>query len=293
MKSVRWRAWNWRPPLDKTCAVDGNAYTCGRECASGHAAFESFSLDRPAAHPAKVAEVLALALVKQGGVDNTTTAVLAATRLSRDGKVRRHLLRGQTEASSRELREQEDKESRAGMRNAADLVKCWPKLWKAMRPVAQCIRSFLRSTPSLTDLAMACGDEPTALPPAKETVAMLRQLLEENLEVEAGAFELHHEASPWRYRLVKRIQCLTKDPDIALAEWLEHGAPMGLNRPIERGYLFPPASEDAEISLRELDGIDRCWRNHPSFEELHGAEAPPCTRSDCGTSGRRVWQAVC
>ena len=64
--------------------------------------------------------------------------------------------------------------------------------------------------------------------------------------------EFCHPASPWKARLVGRVQKLSRDPDIVLSTWLEKGAPMGLACPIVPGGLFPTQEEAPQLTLDDL-----------------------------------------
>jgi hypothetical protein len=61
----------------------------------------------------------------------------------------------------------------------------------------------------------------------------MRSYVGKVLGLNAEALEAHHAASPWRFGIVREVQHRAQDPDIALCQWLEHGAPMGLSRDFE------------------------------------------------------------
>ena len=61
-------------------------------------------------------------------------------RVTTDGKVRRHVDRGATELSRKEVRAAEDAACWAGARNCFDVVSRWPELLSAMKPVGDVLR---------------------------------------------------------------------------------------------------------------------------------------------------------
>ena len=73
--------------------------------------------------------------------------------------------------------------------------------------------------------------------------------------------------------MVQKLTEQTKDPDVAMPQWLEHGAPMGLAKSIEPGGLFPLRQTDNELDVDDLAEVDRWASNHPSFE--HQGSASP------------------
>ena len=99
--------------------------------------------------------------------------------------------------------------------------------------------------------------------------------MEHFFNLPVGASDEHHEASPWRHRLVEAVQRETDDPDMSLAVWLRDGAPMGITQDIEAGNRFPKGKDEAGLTVDDLMALERCSRNHPSFEVLHGETRPP------------------
>ena len=61
--------------------------------------------------------------------------------------------------------------------------------------------------------------------------------------------DAHHEASPWRWRLVDRVQDLAQDPDRAVGQWLREGAPFGVAKSITPGGLLPRITEEASLTV--------------------------------------------
>ena len=50
---------------------------------------------------------------------------------------------------------------------------------------------------------------------------------------------------------------------------------MGVNLDIPVGHLFPQVSDDPDISIDELQAMQRRIRTHPSFLEKHGETRAP------------------
>ena len=120
--------------------------------------------------------------------------------LKTEGKVRRHVLRGPTDISAKERRDDEDSRCLAGMRNPASVVKAWPELAAAMEPIAALLTSQVVGSEVFQDLTDCCGKQPVRVPPTDEELAPVRKALERLLGMAEGASELHHPAGQWRWR---------------------------------------------------------------------------------------------
>ena len=202
--------------------------------------------------------------------------VLADVTLAQEGrKAKRHRIRGPTESSKRELRETENQECLAGMRNPVTALREWPSLIEAVADVGQLLRHKISRAPSFQGLAGCCGASPSRGPPSETMLALLRNQVEEVLGLPRGAAAKHHPAAPWRFEIIRAIQRRCADPDAPLSTWLEHGAPMGLECPIESGGLFPKTAGDPELDSEQLASQERWTHSHPSFEEQFGLERPP------------------
>ena len=131
--------------------------------------------------------------------------------------------------------------------------------------------------PDLQRLAWCCGAEPLRTPPNTESpaISQVREAVAAALGVDHVSAEETHPASPWRYNLVRAILQSYEDPDYHVADWLQHGAPVGVNAVIPPCGLLPKISDDPEITVDELQTFDRRLSNHPSFSELHGQDIPP------------------
>ena len=276
-KPTKLRCWNWEPSkLRKTCSAQEGVYACGRSVAQGHEVLEfgGKSTADAAAYVEGLCAQWALAIADATSTDISRGRPLDEVELAQEGRVKRHRARGEDEATTKERRAQEDSESCAGMRNPADLERKWPRLWETMDKVKQVLLQARRKHPELVGLAKHCGEE-VANPVEEHILQEVRLEVAEVLGVASDQADWHHQASPWRPFLVKGVQVEADDPDKALGDWLVEGAPMGIAKSIEPGGLFPQVAPEADLSLEELDCLERYTSNHPSFSERHGEDKAP------------------
>ena len=276
-KPTTLRCWNWHPhKLGQECRLQDDLFMCGRSRQEGHQVLEfgGGSTAAAAAYPKKLCETWALEVAAALGAD-TAPGALERVQLARQGRVRRHELRGAEEESARERRRAEDDRCLAGMRNPAALIDRWPRLWQAMDAVKKVLVDAHSERPDFQGLTGLCGDGAARGAPTEEVLRELRIKLAEALGADEAEADLHHSASPWRYALVRACQLAAEDPDEALAGWLQFGAPMGLTRDIQVGGLFPEVALDVELTVEELDGQERITNNHPSFEATFDSDTPP------------------
>ena len=161
------------------------------------------------------------------------------------------------------------------MRNPPSLVESWPKLWQAMAAGKKVLVQAWTDFEDLRGLTAACGKDPVREPPKASTLVELRRRLAVALGVPEEKVEDHHAASPWRFMLVEAVQHLAKDPDQVLVGWLRDGAPMGITQTIEPGGLFPAVVPSAELTLDQLNALERWSTNHPSFGKTYDSDVPP------------------
>ena len=137
-KTTRLRCWNWIPEkLTTACSLKGDVFTCGRTQAEGHEVLEftGKKTHTAAEYAPGVCKVWAEAISAATSTDVNPEVALETIELSSTGRVKRHCSRGAEEDSRKAVREREDQESRAGMRNPSDLEEGWPRLWSCMERV--------------------------------------------------------------------------------------------------------------------------------------------------------------
>ena len=312
-KPTRLRCWNWHPEeLSKTCVLSEGRFSCGRSKSEGHEVLEfgGRSTSTAASYWPGLTVEWAKAIKNRTTIPDTTEAAWESVNLTGEGKVKRHTARGDTNVSSKEARDAEDAASTAGCRNPAkvqgaqdnggqkasvtddrakvlraprsfgllvwQVVGDWPELREVMKTVEAVIRrTRLKLGASVQDLTDCFGSDPIKPPPSDELVGEFVKVLAETWNMsEQEAFETHP-ATTWRHNLVREVVRRSEDPDVFIADWLRFGAPMGLEGRIEPGGHFPRQASDTEITLEELSMLDRCGRNHPSFDELHGEAVSP------------------
>ena len=194
------------------------------------------------------------------------TQLLLGARLQTDGVVSRHHSGGPSGPSESDRRLAEDAACTAGLRNPRRLLSSWSELVGTMRLVmASLLKARCRSQ-SLQDLYRAGGASPARQPPEAAAIAAVRADVAAALGVSPGAAELTHPASPWRYQLFRALASRSGDPDQAVAQWLQHGAPMGISEAIEAGGHFPLRHEEADLDLGSLANLPSEGINHASFD---------------------------
>ena len=191
-------------------------------------------------------------------------------RVTSVGPVPIHVSRGTPTCSTRSLRQAEDRDCAAGMRNPSHFLDKWPQLRFVMQRVRCAILRAMHSDPELRDLWKAFGSAPTRHPPSAQSLRVLRNYVCNALGLPDEAGQLHHAASPWRYMFVQSVQKYALDPDYHVGLWLQEGAPLGIALCIPCGGLFPTSSADAQLTVEELLSAHHYSGNHPSFSDTHG-----------------------
>ena len=129
--------------------------------------------------------------------------------------------------------------------------------------------------PELQTITATFGEDPSRQPPPESLIASLRSALAGHLGISSEEADQHHPCSTWRFQLVRQIQSLTGDRDTYVADWLEHGPPLGVRVPIPAGHgVYPLLGSPAEIAPTEVCGIEPI-ENHKGFREPGAFEAPP------------------
>ena len=197
--------------------MDG-VFSCGRTQADPHVALEFGSLSTADAAAYVPGLCLAWAHDVRAHLLNTSDYVKAQRSITAtaSGPVRRHVLRGETDPSAREQRNEEDRHCSAGCRNPAGLQEVWPDLWETMSIVGNVLLRARTASSDLRGLVGCCGDSPSRPPPLPASLVAIRHELERVFEVPRDTFDWHHAASPWRAELVGSVMHRAGDPDAAV-----------------------------------------------------------------------------
>ena len=159
-----------------------------------------------------VTEVWAKAVEKHFTDTPTQEEVREKVQTHFAGRVRRHVLRGTDPLSARELRDAEDLDSTAGVRNPALLESRWPKLWGSMANFRRALLKLRDLEPELHGLSDCCGHDGRQ-PPSEEVLERGRRFLEQELGLPDGTASLKHPASPWRHGLLDCAMVMAEDTD--------------------------------------------------------------------------------
>ena len=236
--------------------------------------FGEGSTSAAAAYSPKLAAAYAGAVARSFSLEPDPSTAIDRLTISGEGLLVRHVDRGRTEASAKAQREAEDLASKAGARNAYQVIEQWPAYVETMTPIKDLILKEVRKNPELQGLARACGESPERSPPSLAAVAKLRLKIGRLLGLSKSKTQATHAASPWRYELVRAVQGRAMDPDTHVADWLQHGAPFGIAKVIEPGGLLPLVTERASLSAEQLEELDSYDKNHGSFNEEIEGEQP-------------------
>ena len=77
--------------------------------------------------------------------------------------------------------------------------------------------------------------------PSDAAIARVRRELGNLLGLTPPEAELHNDASMWRYRIIQARIEKSGDTDVAVGQWLEEGAPMGIDQEIIPWGMVPYA----------------------------------------------------
>ena len=163
-KPTRLRCWGWRPSrLDNKCTLKGDTFTCGRTRANPHRVlqFGGGSTAEAATYAAGVCEAWAAEVHELVKDLHTPTRAVKRARLTGDGRVQRHQWRGEDACSKKELREVEDQQSTAGMRNPSNLDVDWPELREGVADLRTVLLELIDNHECFQGLAACCGGNPT------------------------------------------------------------------------------------------------------------------------------------
>ena len=161
-----------------------------------------------------------------------------------------------------------------GARNTFDVVNSWPELVSAMDPIRHILCQEVCRQPELQGVAQACGPNPSRSPPSEDLVAAVRAKVGRLLKIPSNRVEDHHEASPWRWKLVQAVQSRAADPDQEIVSWLRDGAPVGIAREVVPGGLLPAIEEEATATEEDISTRQAYDSNHRSFDQVYDGKQP-------------------
>ena len=259
------------PSLDRRCTP---ASSCGR---TEHAQLGFGHMDTRAAatYPAKlirayVSDILTHIRCSRSPASSPVGRVVVENA----GVVHRHIDRGGAFDSARAQRDEEDLWSNAGARNTRDVIDRWPEYPAAMDKIRNVLLQFRACHHELRHLADACGPSASRAPPPTALIDTLRRRVARKLGLDSSDADLHHVASPWRFRLVSKVMSLAGDPDTEVPKWLEQGTPVGIKAQVLPSGLLPLVSEYASTTAEKLQQQAQWSHNHPSFDGINNGDFP-------------------
>jgi hypothetical protein len=166
------------------------------------------------------------------------------------------------------IREQENLRAIGGMRNPQAAVKRLPGARTQGRAVQELLQKAQKLWPQLQSPVKAIlkGDQPGELP--SQVVDNIRRVQLGSLWCTNPRPDRTATArTPLKSEVIAGWKC---DPDSkTLADWLDHGAPMGFDHPIQNTGIFPAVEKRAaeteaqQVQAKTLEG----WKNYSSAEE--------------------------
>ena len=143
-----------------------------------------------------------------------------------------------------------------------------------MAAIRQVLAKQIAKYTELQNLADACGEQPSRDPPRRSTIKKVRQAIARQLGLLVRRAEAIHPTSPWKYNVVRAVQQACGDPDTAVADWLEDGAPFGVAVPVEPGGLLPLVVESPILQEEDLYERELFRDNHKSFKAIVDDQQP-------------------
>ncbi|CAK0898756.1 unnamed protein product [Prorocentrum cordatum] len=163
---------------------------------------------------------------------------------------------GELTAPRKLARELENTTFPGGMRNPARAVGLKPGLARAGAVARRAFEDFVADAPEALRIVHALGHQSCAGPPAGQ-VERLRMGLRRAFNIPEERVSAHDlgAPSPLQGALIQGWLRAANDPESQLQEWIEQGAPLGIERPIVPCGVFPPVEPATEfkhvLSLEE------------------------------------------
>ena len=174
-------------------------------------------------------------------------------------------------------RSKENEAAIGGLRSPWRAVGRMPILREVGANIRQVIDAFIDRHPVLEKLPDG-GEFAQRLAEGAE-VDELRTLVAELLQ--ASSTDRSENGSPWRRKLVEAHVRASKDPEVELPVWLQHGAPIGVALPVKACGVFPIIEETERKETTDIHGIlsiEEARANYRSFEEAREFALPEVDR---------------
>ena len=165
-------------------------------------------------------------------VSRAKSATLPPEEMDRAPRVPLHISCVPELITLKEVRLGEDACCTEGLSDPAHLLDRWPSLRECWRPTRYRILRARARLPDCVGLTRTCGERPWRPPPQEESIAMVRAANSTAMGLTVDQGECQHAASTLRFNLFRALALLTKDPDAHVANWLESGAPIGIEREV-------------------------------------------------------------
>ena len=177
-----------------------------------------------------------------------------------------------------------------GMRNPSHAVvqqRSFDKSF-ALRALTE---NFLREKPHIIDDVLdALGKPKGSFNYDAPWIAELRTLWCRQLEVEdAGPVDNDLYSTPLHYLIIRAWADLTGDPAAEAVEWLNSGAPGGIEMPIPDFGLYPHRDDPLALSVKELEAMNLNFDNYQSLTEYANANEV----IEKFTDPKKKWIKVC
>ncbi|CAK0809933.1 unnamed protein product, partial [Prorocentrum cordatum] len=213
------------------------------------------------------ADVSSERLVRTGKWGNALVRARAGPRVA--GPAPSDTANNQPAEPAKHVRERENRECIGGMRDPARAVARMPLLQEAGRRVRGALECFLEKHCWVVRALLEGGADGW-----RRVEARVGQELAVALGEALGAESTgRSRRSAWRPGLVRAFVRAARDPEIHLADWLEHGAPTSVSLEIPSAGVFPRVETTgaAHHELRKHCALVEPGGNYASVEENEGA----------------------
>ena len=148
--------------------------------------------------------------------------------------------------SNRERRERENQECIGGLRNPRFSIEKVPSLLRAGDLLRETLFDWIDQQDSdFTDKLLDEGSE--------EMAELVQKAVSQHLATRLGCSPRRGRHGKLRPELAASIQTIGQDPDTAVVQWMDEGAPLGVSAPITPCGIFPlvpPGTKSVEESAK-------------------------------------------